>query len=626
MCGLTGIYALGSQDLEHSAALSAMTDSIAHRGPDDIGSHISTRVALGFRRLSINDLEHGRQPFCTDDGQTTVVCNGEIFNYPELRADALRRGYQLKTRCDTEILLPAYLAHGTEMVNHLDGQFAFALYDARTDRLILARDPAGIIPLFYTVAGQELVFGSEIKAIMCHPRVRRQVDLRGLDQVCSLPGLVSPRTMFAGVHSLRPGERLVADRGGIRLDRYHNLTFPLAADVPGVAGTDLGRVLDAHAATAAATLADAVRSRIVADVPVGMYLSGGLDSSLVGSLMAAALPGCSWPSYSVTFPDRHFDESEHQRLIASKLGTRHVEVPVRESDLAGHFTRMVRHAECPVRESYNVCSLLLAEAVRDTGTVAILSGEGADELFAGYSGYRFHSEHLAQRLSGLDAALERQMRTRMWGTAIGFEHDQVPAQEFRREIYSADLADALDEFSVGSQPLVDTEQVAGRHPLHQRSYLDFHLRLADHLLGDHGDRMALANGVELRFPFLSREMIRLATTIPPDVLLAGGHEKAVLRRAAAGLVPGEIRRRAKFGFRSHTSSDLLSSGADWFAELLAPSVVRRHGYFNPETVQALVGRQRDGGPAVHAHLDVDYLMIVATFALFVEEFGLPCLG
>jgi asparagine synthase (glutamine-hydrolysing) len=189
-----------------------------------------------------------------------------------------------------------------------------------------------------------------------------------------------------------------------------------------------------------------------------------------------------------------------------------------------------------------------------------------------------------------------------------------------------DLAGTFEDFAVTGQRLVDTDRLAGRHPVHQQAYLDFHLRMADHLLGDHGDRMALANGVELRFPFLSSAVIDLAVQIPPELAVANGQEKAVLRRVAAGLVPAEVGTRPKFGFRGPTSSHLLASGADWFAELLSPSVVRRQGYFDVGTVQAMVRRQQAGVPPVHPHLDVDYLMLVATFAVFVEAFALPCLG
>jgi asparagine synthase (glutamine-hydrolysing) len=603
-----------------------MTSELIHRGPDDDGYHIGEGVALGFRRLALNDLRRGNQPHFSEDRSVVSVCNGEIYNHRRLRAALQSRGHRFRSDCDTEVLVHLYREYGVELTGHLDGQFAFALHDPAKRRLLLVRDHAGIVPLFYTVVDGLLVFASEIKAILRHPAVRGEVDLQGLDQVLTLPGLVSPRTMFRGISSLRPGERLVADRSGVTVDRYWDLDYPDAGELTPF-GADRDGALEDAAARMAVLLDEAVRDRLVADVPVGLYLSGGLDSSLIGAFAAAARPDHAWPSYSAVFPGHDFDESPHQRLVAAKLGTRHHEVPVTPSDLAVRLTEMVRHAETPVRESYNVCSMMLSERVRADGTVAVLTGEGADELFGGYPGYRYDAAGLTgSRLSGLDAELEREIRHRMWGVDLGYESDQLLAQEFRRELYSEDLADRFDDFTVTSQRLVDSDRLRGRHPLHQRSYLDFHLRLADHLLGDHGDRMALANGVELRFPFLGRTVVDHATALPPGLMVAHGTEKAVLRRIAEGRVPGEVLARPKFGFRGQTSSHLLSGGAPWFEELLSPSLVRRQGYFDADAVAALVRRQRDGGGQVHAHLDTDYLMVIATFALFVEEFDLPCLG
>ncbi|MFD7584537.1 asparagine synthase (glutamine-hydrolyzing) [Kitasatospora sp. NPDC059811] len=627
MCGITGVFVLGGGRPADAAVVREMTACLVHRGPDDDGHYATDGLCLGFRRLALNDLAGGNQPHRTEDGTLVSVCNGEIYNHRELRTALSRRGHRFRTESDTEVLVHLYREYGEDLTAHLDGQFGFALHDAGAQRLLLARDRAGIVPLFYTVADGQLIFASEIKAILRHPAVSARVDLRGLDQVLTLPGLVSPRTMFEGISALRPGERLIADRSGVRTERYWDLDFPLAADLDPVAPEALDQELERYAHRTADLLDEAVRSRLLADVPIGMYLSGGLDSSLIGALMARARPGHAWPSFSVTFPGRDFDEGPHQRLVAAKLGTEHHEVPVGEHEVAERITAMVRHAEAPVRESYNVCSLALSEAVRAAGTVGALSGEGADELFGGYPGYRFDATGLGgSRLTGLDARLEREIRERMWGVDLGYEQDQLPAQEFRRELYAEDLAYGLDEFSVTNQRLVDPERLAGRHPLHQRSYLDYHLRLADHLLGDHGDRMALANGVELRFPFLANAVVDHATTLPPELMLAHGREKAVLRRAAEGLVPGEVLSRQKYGFRGQTSSHLLSTGADWFEELVSPATVRRQGYFNPDTIAALTQRQRGDGQQVHAHLDTDYLMLVATFALFVEEFDLPCLG
>lgn len=394
MCGITGVFVLGGGRPADAAVVREMTACLVHRGPDDDGHYATDGLCLGFRRLALNDLAGGNQPHRTEDGTLVSVCNGEIYNHRELRTALSRRGHRFRTENDTEVLLHLYREYGEDLTAHLDGQFGFALHDAAAQRLLLARDRAGIVPLFYTVADGQLIFASEIKAILRHPAVSARVDLRGLDQVLTLPGLVSPRTMFEGISALRPGERLIADRSGVRTERYWDLDFPLAADLDPVAPEALDRELERYAHRTAELLDGAVRSRLLADVPIGMYLSGGLDSSLIGALMARARPGHAWPSFSVTFPGRDFDEGPHQRLVAAKLGTEHHEVPVGEHEVAERITAMVRHAEAPVRESYNVCSLALSEAVRAAGTVGALSGEGADELFGGYPGYRFDATGL----------------------------------------------------------------------------------------------------------------------------------------------------------------------------------------------------------------------------------------
>ncbi|MEU3624234.1 asparagine synthase (glutamine-hydrolyzing) [Amycolatopsis coloradensis] len=618
MCGLTGVVRLDGGPAADRAVLRRMTSALAHRGPDSEGEFVADGVAIGFRRLGIVDLANGHQPYRSPDGAVVSVCNGEVYNHRALRKRLRALGHVFRSECDTEVLIPLYHEYGAELTNHLDGQFAFALYDTRKRTLVLARDHAGVIPLFYAVVAGRLVFGSEIKAILAHPDVPRAVDLRGLDQVLTLPGLVSPTTMFAGVHSLRPGERLIAGPGGIRLERYWDLDYPPDGEAPVTT-----RVED-HAEEVRERLSRAVRERLMADVPVGVYLSGGLDSTLIGALMREAEPDRAWPSYSVSFADGHLDERGYQRLAARELGTRHHEVDVSGDDVGTWLRAMVRHAETPVRESYNVCSLLLARRARSEGTVVVLSGEGADELFGGYPGYRFDSAAaLARRGSALDEHFEREIRDRMWGADLAYEQDQLPALDFRRELYQEDLAAGLAEFAVTEHRLVDADKLVGRHPLHQRSYLDFHLRLADHLLGDHGDRMALASAVEARYPFLARDVIDHARGIPAELMLRDNEEKAVLRRAAAGLVPPGILARPKFGFRGHTSSHLL--GAEWFGDLISPATVRKQGYFNPEVVTALADRQR-AGTDPHPHLDVDHLLVVATFALLIEEFDLPCLG
>jgi asparagine synthase (glutamine-hydrolysing) len=625
MCGIAGILESdGAPASPHD--IGAMVAELAHRGPDDEKTVSVGSVSLGFRRLALLDRPRGAQPVASADGSVMSVCNGEIYNYRSLRRRLKGKGHEFRSEVDTEVIPHLYEEYGADLVRHLEGQFAFAVYDSRQSRLLLGRDPCGIIPLFYTVADGKLIFASEIKAILRHPAVHPSLDPRGLDQVLALPGLVSPQTMFHGIRSLRPGERIVANQHCVRTERYWDLDYPLARELPPMSASDTARELSRHGHDVRRLLDASVRSRLMADVPVGLYLSGGLDSSLIAGLIGESRLSDPWQTFSVIFPQSDISESGYQQLAAARLPADHHEITVKQSLAIDSFRAMVRHCECPVRESYNVCSLLMSQQARDTSTYAVLSGEGADELFGGYPGYRFDaSGHSGSKLNLLERELEREANERMWGVDLRYEQDQCAAQETRAMIYSSDFADTMDDFTVTRQQLVDPGRLVGRHPLHQRSYLDFHLRLSDHLLGDHGDRMAMANGVEVRYPFLARDVIDEAISIPPALMVLDGQEKAVLRDAAAGLVPAEILHRPKFGFRGQTSTDLLLH-TDWFEELVSPAIVRRQGYFNPETLSLLIARQRSGTHQVHPHLDTDYLMVAATFALFMEEFGLPCSG
>ncbi len=621
MCGLTGAMDLRGERPISADVLDAMTATLTHRGPDGGGRFLGDGVGLGFRRLSIIDLEGGDQPIANEDGTVVLVCNGEIFNYRELRVGLEAKGHRFRTRCDVEVLVHLYEEHGTRLLAKLNGQFAFAIYDRARRRLFLARDHVGILPLFYAQTPEHFVFGSEIKAILQHPGVERAVDLTGLDQVLTFPGLVSPRTMFRGVSSLEGGHYLLVGDGEVRKVRYWDLDYPLEGE-SAAAAPDQRAI-----ATLRDLLAQAVRYRLQADVPVGFYLSGGLDSSLIAALIHESSPPARPHSFAVAFPGADIDESRYQRLMAEKVASRHHQTDFEPSQVADSLRRVVLHAECPVKETYNACSLALSRSARRAGVKVVLSGEGADELFAGYLGYRF--DRAGQRGGhgrgrGLDSLLEDEVRQRLWGDpGIFYERDYDTWRETRLELYSPELRAALPDFDCLNFPLVDTGKLRGRHPLHQRSYLDVKLRLADHLLGDHGDRMAMANSVEARYPFLDVNVVAFAAAMPPRLKLHGFVEKHALRQLAQGLVPQEIIQREKFGFRAPGSPSLIRQNLAWVNDLLSYERVKRQGYFAPEVVERLKATYGQAGFEVHPHLDDDLLLVVLTFGLLLDIFKLP---
>lgn len=311
MCGIAGIVDFQSKRLVPKEVLESMTNKLVHRGPDDDGYFVNGNVGLGFRRLSIIDLEHGKQPFFNEDKSVILVCNGEIFNYKTLRRELQDKGYHFRTHCDVEVLIPLYEEYGTEFVKKLNGQFSIAIYDRNKQILLLARDHVGITPLFYTIKDGILIFASEIKAILEHPAVERAVDYRGLDQVFTFPGIVSPTTMFKDIQALKPGHFLTLSGANVKLHEYWDLDYP-PNDEDGKSDTYYIEQLDE-------LLRESVRDRLNADVPVGYYLSGGLDSSLIAGLIHDILPTQDRHSFSIGFSDRAHDERTYQTCYQKGL-------------------------------------------------------------------------------------------------------------------------------------------------------------------------------------------------------------------------------------------------------------------------------------------------------------------
>jgi asparagine synthase (glutamine-hydrolysing) len=595
-----------------------MAETLTHRGPDEGGEFIAGGVGLGFRRLSIIDLSGGNQPHSAAD-MIHSVCNGEIYNYKELRSALQAKGHSFKTHCDVEVVPHLYREHGCDFVSRLNGQFAFAVYDAEKHELMLARDHVGIAPLFYTEIEGALLFASEIKALLAHPGVRKEVNLTALDQVLTFPGPVSPDTLFKGVYSLRPGHFLSVKSGGYREHCYWDLDYPLAAD----AGSGDEEQLSADVEAA---LLKAVDYRLQADVPVGFYLSGGMDSSLIAALIHDLAPDNHRHSFSILFDDVAIDERKYQRIMSEAVGSVHHEIHFGWEDIEKQMPRVIGLTETALKETYDTCSFVLSRLVRDNNIKVVQTGEGADEIFAGYVGYRLDLER--QKSGGgfpdAEEMLEAEMRERLWGDPdFIYERNFFAFQETKEALYHHDLAAALDSFTCTNRPLIDVSKLKGRHITHKRSYLDFKLRLSDHLLSDHGDRMAYGNSVEARYPFLDINVIDTARRIPPAMLLKGGVEKYLLRKVARKYLPSAVLDREKFSFVAPGSPYLLGRGIEWVEEILAPETIRRQGYFNPETVERLRAMYAQPGFKVNQTFDNDLLMIVLTFGLFLKQFQMP---
>jgi len=616
MCGINGILHFESDRSVTPDLIKAMSATLAHRGPDDEGAYLNGAIGLGFRRLSIIDLVTGQQPLFNEDCSIACVCNGEIFNYKELRSELESLGHRFSTNTDVEVLPHLYEEMGLEMVHRLVGQFAFAIYDHKLHRLFLARDQVGIAPLFYTIFDRSLIFASEIKAILTYPGVPRKVDLTTFDQILTFPGPISPHTMFEGIHALPAGHMVIVEDGSAKVRQYWDLTYPKAADIdPDQSEADCIERVEA-------ALQQAVKRRLQADDPVGFYLSGGVDSSLIAALISK-IQKEKRHSFSIGFTQADIDERRYQQIMAAQVGSLHHETIFGWSDIANQLKKAVYHAETPLKESYDTCSLALSHLVHKNQIKVVLTGEGADELFAGYVGYRFDLERQAAVASvqGVEEMLEREIRERVWGDpSFLYERDFYLFNEVKQALYSRELGGSFQDFDCTRNPVVAHEMIQGLHPVHKRSYVDFKLRIADHLLADHGDRAAFAHSVEARYPFLDTDLIAAIQTLPPQLLIQGGVEKYLLKQLASRHLPESITKRTKFAFVAPGSPYLLKQKIEWIEDLLSFETIRRQGYFNPHTVENLKQIYRAESFNLSQTFENDLLMIVLTFGIFLELF------
>ncbi len=604
---------VGAQAVPTRAMLERMIGTLSHRGPDSVGFHVAPPVGLGHARLSIIDLQGGQQPIHNEDETVWVILNGEIFNYIELRADLEQRGHRFYTHSDTEVLVHLYEEYGCDLLARLNGQFAFALWDVKRQRLLLARDRVGIRPLFYAHVGSTLYFASEIKALLACPEVPRRLDVHALAEVFTYWAPIGERTPFEGVQSLRPGHYLVREGGHERTVRYWDWSFP-SSDAPVV--TDA----DAAAEELRALLVDAVRLQLRADVPVGAYLSGGLDSSTIAALIKHYTQA-PLRTFSIGFDDNEFDESEHQRVMAEHLGTEHIALHCSAAAIRDAFPRTVWHAEAPLLRTAPTPLMLLSEAVRESGYKVVLTGEGADEAFGGYDLFkeakirRFWSEqpasHWRPRLFERLYPYLRHSPGAQGAFALRFfgqGMEQRDAPHFahlprwtttRRtwQFFSSETRAAL----TGWDPIATVNgilppDIATWRPLSRDQYVEAHTLLTGYLLSSQGDRVAMANSIEARVPFLDHRVIEFASRLAPTLKLRGLNEKYILKRAVRDIVPAAIVSRTKQPYRAPESTSFFVGGkaADYVDDLLADSRLRQAGYFDPVAVRKLVEKCRRG--------------------------------
>jgi len=625
MCGICGAVSRHGAGLRHPHAPAAMRETLVHRGPDGAGSVTFPAASLQIRRLAIVDLARGDQPFSSPDGRVAIVGNGEIYNSADLRRDPAADGYPFASRSDIESVLPLYLRYGADAFAKLEGMFALAIYDARNGRLVLARDRSGEKPLFYADLGDELVFGSEPKAVLAYPGVSRDLDPAAVALYAALGYVPAPRTMHQAIRKLPPGHCLVADASGVTITAWWRADG-VATDPARPGGPD----------TVRAVLRDAVARELMADVPLGVFISGGIDSSFLLALAAPHFAEGGVFTYTAGFGDPGYDETGPAALLARRFRTTHRVVPCDPVSLRRALDALGETFDEPLGDPAVLPTWLLADAARADVKV-ILSGEGADELFGGYPTYVGH--RLASRFGAFPAWLRGAVRRAVF--ALPVSHGKVTLEFLlKRFVTNAALAPLdrhLEWFGALGPAALDgalgtaaqaglaaaREDVAalgrtaltGRGTLEGILLLDFLSYLPDDLLTK-VDRGTMLRSVEARAPFLDRAVMETALAIPADEKVRGLQTKVGLKAAARGYVPDEILARRKRGLSVPIASwinDGLRAEVD---RALEPGRLAREGWLNPATAGRLLDEHRRGA-ANHARR----LWPLITFQRWLEHWG-----
>ncbi len=596
MCGICGVYNFGTRAPVDAAVLKRAADAMAHRGPDDEGFHIDGEIGLGNRRLSIIDLPGGHQPLSNEDESVWITFNGEIYNYRDLRRDLITRGHAFRTSGDTETIVHLYEQYDLTFLDHLRGMFAIALWDRRKHRMLVARDRLGIKPLFYKLEPGRLVFASELRALRELASEPLEIDPQSVYDFFGFRYIPAPRTFYRGVEKLLPGHFLIVDPSGLRDHAYW--------DVPPEEETL--RPAEEVAAEVVDQLRDSVRLRLLADVPLGVFLSGGTDSSAVVALMAES-EARPLRTFSVGFEEPEYSELPYARAVARRFATEHHELTVRPEHLSDELPRLVAFRDEPIAEPTDVALYLISRLASEHVKV-VLAGEGGDELFAGYPKYA------ADRLAGLVSALPqevtralvrwlpyRQRRARIALEALSIRDEAERSatwfasfsREERESLFAGDFLAQVDSAHPAHVFESYLEKVRDRSPLKRMLYADLKVWLPDNLLL-RGDLMTMAASIEERVPFLDHKLVELAARIPTRLLTRGFRTKVLLKQALRPYLPSETMYRRKVGFAVPVGEWFKKPLKSLVADLLLSPEARARGYFNSRNVENFIGEHFDG--------------------------------
>lgn len=606
MCGICGQFNFTKQHKIDSQTLKNMVAIMRHRGPDEFGFYRDNDVGLGHARLSIIDLSGGKQPIHNEDKTVWITYNGEVFNYIELRVELEQKGHKFYTHTDTEVLVHLYEEYGPDFVKKLNGQWAFAIWDKSNKQLMLSRDRVGIRPLFYTVVDGSLIFGSEVKSIFMDKRVARAIDPRGLAQLFTFWSNLGAQTVFKGIKEIAPAHFLLFKDGNIVTQRYWDLNFLREQSKQSEQGYS-EQLLD--------LLKDSIKLRLRADVSVAAYLSGGLDSSVITALVKKHFNN-ELKTFSVAFDDKDYDESSFQHQMQSFLDTEHREIRCSYSDIGEIMPDVIWHTEKPLIRTAPAPLFKLSKLVRDSDIKVVLTGEGADEIFAGYDLFR---EMKIRRFWAKfpNSKIRPELLSKLYNHLPNWPKKVNP---FLMAFYKKDLMDMnnliyshipkwktsmsiLDFFSEGvREDLLKTsgmDEIKGFLPdnfksfegLSQAQYLETMTLLSGNLLNSQGDRVMLGHSVEGRFPFLDYRVMEFCAKLPPKMRLNVMDEKYLLKQTAKQYIPDNILNRKKQGYRSPDSASFFNNkSGEYIKDLLNDENISKLGYFDHQSIKNLIAK------------------------------------
>lgn len=607
MCGIAGIYKYHSaKEISPGISVKKMLSAIRHRGPDETGMYLSENFSMGSVRLSIIDIATGQQPLSDESGNYWIVYNGEIFNYPELRDEIVKKGIKLKTHSDTEVLVQMYALYGAGCLKYLNGQFAFCIWDKKKQEMFFARDRVGIRPLFYWAQDGAFAFCSEIKGLFTLSQIEKAISPESLAQVFTFWTTLTPNTAFKNIYELPPGHHMVVNSAEIKIEKYWSQEF---SDDGNFNSKNLNNAVEEFTAL----IKDAVSIRLRADVPVAAYLSGGLDSSVTTSLIHSINPA-NLNTFSIGFKDKEFDETAYQMEASGYFNTQHKAFECTASEIAEHFANTIWHSEIPILRTSPTPMYLLSKKVRESNIKVVITGEGADEILAGYNIFK---EAKIRRFwaNQPDSACRPKLLSKLYpyipmikdsnnmalkmffGYKLNETDNPLYSHLLRwhntsrlKTSFSEEITQALNAYNPVDLIYPGLPQNFMKWSgLAKSQYLESTIFMSGYLLSSQGDRMSMANSVEGRYPFLDYRVIEFCAGLPDSFKLNCLNEKFLLKKMSKGIIPESITKRSKQAYRAPIVSSFFNAAAPAYVEeLLSEDKIKSFGLFNPEKIKLLI--------------------------------------